>query len=69
MIAGYITYDELKIITGFSDAVLSRLLNLGINQHQLHVETGIYNQKVAKHIKQCLFNLKEVENWIRLHVY
>ena len=41
MIDGYITYNELKIITGYSDKLLTRLLIQGMNTHELEVVKGI----------------------------
>ena len=69
MINGYVTFEELKIITGYSDSALVRLIMQGINQRQLELHGGIYNQEVAKPIREQLFNLEEVEKWLRIHIY
>jgi hypothetical protein len=69
LINGYVTFEELKVITGYSDSALVRLIMQGINQHQLELLGGVYNQEVAKPIREQLFNLEEVEKWLRIHIY
>ncbi len=68
MINGYITYNELKIITGFDDEILRHLLLQGMSQHQLEVNvtTTKGNEKT---LQEQVFNLQEVENWLRIHIY
>ena len=68
MIAGYITYNELKIITGYSDSILTKLLVQGINSHELEVVKGIRKDKIIP-ITEQLFNLKEVEKWLNIHIF
>ena len=68
MINGYITYNELKIITGYSDVILSRLIKQGLNCHELELVSGAY-KKVAVPIQQQLFKLNEVEDWLKIHIY
>ena len=34
MLAGYITYEELKLITGYSDVILNKLITKGLNFHE-----------------------------------
>ena len=57
MLAGWVTYEELKLITGFSDNFLNKLIANGL-------ETKI----VGKNTKDRLFNLQEVEEWLKVHL-
>ena len=68
MIDGYITYNELKIITGYSDAILARLLIQGLNTHELELIEGVRKEKVIP-LKQQVFKLKEVEDWLKIHIF
>lgn len=68
MIAGYVTYNELKIITGYSDVMLTKLLIQGINSHELEITKGIRKEKILP-LKEQLFNLNEVERWIKVHIF
>ena len=68
MIAGYVTYNELKLITGFSDTMLTSLLIQGMNAHELEVIKGI-NSKKPIPLREHLFNLKEVEHWLNIHIF
>ena len=63
MLNGYITYDELKIITGYPDKVLRNLLLQGMSQHQINVNANKLN------ITQQVFNLDEVVKWISIHLF
>ena len=65
MLAGYVTYDELKIITGYSDAFLNKLILNGLNVH----EADATYSRVDSKIKQTLFSLQEVEDWLRVHIF
>lgn len=67
MIAGYITYNELKLITGYSDQLLKNLILQGLNIHELEVAVEA-SQKDQK-INEQVFNLKEIENWLKVHIY
>lgn len=70
MIAGYVTYNELKIITGFTDAFLSKLITKGLNLHEVDLEYN--NEKKPKRpdaYKQAMFNLQEVEEWLKAHIF
>lgn len=70
MLSGYITYDELKIITGYNDAFLSKLITKGLKLHEADLE---YNNKKKptreSKYRQMLFDINEVENWLRVHVF
>jgi hypothetical protein len=68
MINGYVTYNELKIITGFDDAILKPLIMEGLSQHQLDIEVT-YDKRYTRPITEQLFNLKEVEDWISIHIF
>lgn len=70
MLAGYITYDELKLITGYSDTFLSKLITKGLQFHEADLEYN--NPKKPKNpynYKKTLFNLQEVEDWLKVHVF
>ena len=68
MINGYVTYNELKLITGYSDPMLNQLLIQGISQHQLEIQVDS-DKRFSRPLRECLFNLSEVENWIKLHIF
>ena len=68
MINGYVTYDELKLITGFSDELLSRLLLLGMSYHELEVNIEI-DKRFKKPLTERLFNLDEVQKWLSAHIF
>ena len=58
MLNGYVTYDELKLITK------------GLNLHEADLEYNNLNKPVrSDRYKQTLFNLKEVEEWLRVHIF
>lgn len=65
MLAGYVTYDELKYITGYSDSFLNKLIIKGLNMHEADLEY----KNMSSNIKQMLFSLQEVEDWLRVHVF
>lgn len=67
MIAGYVTFDELKIITGYPEKFLKSLLLKGLNFHEITLDTDFNSEKSIK--GQTLFSLKEVEEWIKVHVF
>lgn len=70
MLDGYVTYDELKLITGFSDYFLSKLITKGLVFHEADLE---YNSKKkplrTDRYKKMLFSLHEVEQWLRVHIF
>lgn len=68
MIDGYITYNELKIITGYSDKLLTRLLIQGMNTHELEVVKGIRVENPIP-IREQVFSLEEVESWLNIHIF
>ena len=70
MLNGYVTYDELKLITGFNDYFLSKLITKGLNLHEADLEYNNLNNTVGRDkYKQTLFNLKEVEEWLKVHIF
>lgn len=70
MLAGYITYEELKLITGYSDTFLSKLITKGLQFHEADLEyNNPKNPKNPYNYKKTLFNLQEVEDWLRVHVF
>ena len=44
MLNGYVTYDELKLITGFNDYFLSKLITKGLNLHEADLEYNNLNK-------------------------
>lgn len=67
MIAGYVTFDELLLLTGFTENYLKKLLLNGLKYHEIHLK---YNDMTTKPpLRQCLFDLNEVEEWIKVHVF
>ncbi len=65
MLAGYVTYDELLLITGFSEKFLNKLIIKGLNMHEADLEY----EKLSSKYKQQLFNLQEVEDWLKVHIF
>lgn len=65
MISGYLTYDELKLIIGLSEPYLNRLIRKGIERHYI----DIYGVKGINSYKYAFYDLEQVENWVRLHIY
>lgn len=65
MLAGYVTYEELKIITGYTDSFLNKLILNGLNVHEADAD---YKRMDSK-IKQTLFSLTEVEEWLKVHIF
>lgn len=65
MLAGYVTYEELLLITGFSEKVLNKLIIKGLNLHEMDLEPN----KLTSKYKQQLFDLSEVEEWLKVHVF
>lgn len=64
MINGYVTYDELKLITGYDEKLLNSLIISGITAHQLSVQTTR-----KREITLQLYNLDEVTKWISAHIF
>lgn len=63
MLNGYITIDELMIITGFDKKLIEQLMQLGMPTHT-------FNQYISKKYKgTILLNIKEVEKWLQLALY
>lgn len=63
MLNGYVTYEELKLITGYPDKLLKELLLQGMSQHQINIATN------KSEITQQIFNLDEVVKWITVHLF
>lgn len=69
MLAGYITYEELKLITGYTDTFLQKLITKGLRMREADLE---YDNRplVNKNIfKQTLFDINEVEEWLKVYVF
>lgn len=67
MLAGYVTYKELKLITGFSDSFLNKLIVKGMNLNEADLEYERLN--FPSKYTQLLFNLQDVEEWLKVHVF
>lgn len=65
MLNGYVTYDELRIITGYSEPFLNKLIVEGLKIH----EADLQPHKVTHKLKEKLFSLQEVENWLKVHIF
>ena len=61
MLAGYVTYEELKLITGFSDVFLKGFLREGVKAHVITIE-----DKKSPQYTEILYSLDEVEECLRL---
>ena len=68
MLNGYVTYDELKLITGYNDSFLSKLISKGLNLHEADLDYDVNKPKKTSY-KMMLFNLQEVEDWLRVHIF
>lgn len=55
------------MLTGFKEPLLRKLIIEGITRHELSINTFIKSNK--KNLDEQLFNLDEVVNWIKLHIY
>lgn len=70
MLNGYVTYNELKLITGFSDVFLHKLISKGLSIHEVDLEYNNVKAPIRQsNYKQVLFNLAEVEEWLRVHIF
>lgn len=70
MLNGYVTYDELKLVTGFPDYFLSKLITKGLKFHEADLEyNNIKKPTRSDRYKLMLFNLKEVEEWLKVHIF
>ena len=67
MINGYVTFEELKIITGLDNLLLEKLIREGVTLHELSYEP--LDGRISRKLEQRLFNLDEVTKWISLHIY
>lgn len=63
MISGYVTFEELSLLTGYSEKLLELLTIRGLKFHEVSVLVR------KKELKQKLINLKEFEEWVKLHIY
>jgi len=61
MLGGYVTYDELKLLTGFPDNVLSNFIRAGIEKKCLTVTSP----KGAKKFRQYLYSIEQVEKLLK----
>lgn len=59
MLNGYVTYDELSLITGFNDRFLKTFIKEGILEHKITITK-------SKKFTQNLYDLKEVEEWLKI---
>ena len=50
MLAGYVTYEELKLITGYPDRFLNQLIVNGLNIH----EADLNMKQIGGNTKQML---------------
>ncbi len=70
MLNGYVTYNELKLITGYNDYFLSKLITKGLTFHEADLEYNNVNKpQRADRYKQTIFNLQEVEQWLKVHIF
>lgn len=66
MVNGYLTYDELKLISGLDEKLLNKLIRDGLTLNEIeYIPCDIrYNN-----MSQSLFNYDQVQRWIGLHIY
>lgn len=71
MIAGYITYKELELITGFKPKYLKQLILNGLKYHELDINYDEDNLKIDTNLSwdEMLFNINEVEDWLKVHIF
>ena len=65
MINGYVTFNELVLITGLPEYKLRKLISAGMKYHTL----GYVLENNRTSYKDCLYNLDEVINWIKVHIF
>ena len=63
MIAGYVNYQELKLLTGFNDTMLKRIIKEG----RLDKKITVFGK--VRYLEEALYNLKEVEEYIKVMIY
>lgn len=69
MINGYVNFEELQIITGFSCNQLYCLLKDGLTLHELSYSPLSMEGGRYRSIKEELYNLDEVMKWLSIHIY
>lgn len=59
MLGGYITFEELKFLTGFSESFLRKFLDAGVKAHKITIpnESTLYRYN--------LYSIKEVEDLLK----
>ena len=63
MIAGYVNYQELKLLTGFNYTMLKRIIKEG----RLDKKITVFGK--VRYVEEALYNLKEVEEYIKVMIY
>lgn len=71
MIAGYLTFKELEIITGFKPKYLKQLILNGLEYHELDIQYDMNNLKIDTNLSwdEMLFSIDEVERWLKVHIF
>lgn len=58
MIDGYVTFDELLLVTGLDAKKLKKVLNTGVQEH--------FITPLASKYERPLYKFKEFECWLRI---
>lgn len=69
MLAGWVTYDELKLITNFNARTLTELLHFGL-KHKCIKHQSPFGMKDYRHAyKHYIYNLADLEKCLNLFLY
>lgn len=68
MLGGWVTFEELQIISGLPKSTLSKLISLGLKKKCLRFNSTSTTVYRIKH-KNFLFNLADFERCIKAFLY
>lgn len=60
MLSGWVTYEELRYLTGFNPAVLNRLIKYGVRKKVLTTQTSFEYARRDRNTN-CIYNLADFE--------
>lgn len=69
MLAGWVTFDELRILSGLNKAVLKQMITYGVRKRCLHrLLTNTLNER-RPGMENYLYNLADFEKCLSLFLY
>lgn len=69
MIDGYVTLEELQVLTCFNKTFLRKLILSGLSRKELFISNGSRKDDLKQPFQQTMFKLSDVEKWIRIHIF